>query len=322
MEDVKAPLVVAYGLGVDSTALLIGLNDAGIRPDKILFADTGNEKQETYDYLPTIQEWLARVGFPQVEVVRKVVKDFKHWPPYRSLGENCLTNETLPSLAFGFKSCSLKWKVYPQDQHVKRWQPAIDAWKAGLKVGKMIGYDDSPNDRKRFAHAVGVEDKQYEYSYPLIEWGWDRDRCKEKIARAGLPVPAKSACYFCPATKPEELMVLKKVYLRYIVIMEARAEPRLEKIEGLWRKGVKGTKGGEKRTGRMTDYIRDHGLLPAAEIEELRAEAPKQIVDKLESHTLGLQTPHWHDFIEAFTPEDGLDEIPLPGRVPLAVCAA
>ena len=36
--------MVAYGLGVDSTAMLIGLAQRGIRPDLILFADVGGEK--------------------------------------------------------------------------------------------------------------------------------------------------------------------------------------------------------------------------------------------------------------------------------------
>jgi hypothetical protein len=38
-------LVVAYGLGVDSTAMLIGLQHRGIRPDLIFFADVGAEKK-------------------------------------------------------------------------------------------------------------------------------------------------------------------------------------------------------------------------------------------------------------------------------------
>jgi hypothetical protein len=44
--------VVAYGMGVDSTAMLIGLEQRGIRPDLILFADTGSEKPDTYLYAP------------------------------------------------------------------------------------------------------------------------------------------------------------------------------------------------------------------------------------------------------------------------------
>lgn len=33
------PVTVAYGIGVDSTAMLVGLHQRGIRPDLILFAD-------------------------------------------------------------------------------------------------------------------------------------------------------------------------------------------------------------------------------------------------------------------------------------------
>ncbi len=95
-----SPLVVAYGLGVDSTAMLIEFAHRGIRPDLILFADTAGEKPETYAYLPVIQEYLARVGFPAVVAVR--------YEPtralYRTLEEQCLHTGTLPSLAYGGKS--------------------------------------------------------------------------------------------------------------------------------------------------------------------------------------------------------------------------
>jgi hypothetical protein len=95
-----SPLVVAYGMGVDSTALLIEFALRGIRPDLILFADTGGEKPETYSYLPVIQSYLARVGFPPVTTVRYVPTR----AAYQTLEEQCLHTGTLPSLAYGGKS--------------------------------------------------------------------------------------------------------------------------------------------------------------------------------------------------------------------------
>ncbi|MBW4025517.1 MAG: hypothetical protein HIU92_20750 [Proteobacteria bacterium] len=53
------PIIVAYGMGVDSTAMLIGLRDRKVRIGLILFADTGSEKPETMAYLPVIQAWLV-----------------------------------------------------------------------------------------------------------------------------------------------------------------------------------------------------------------------------------------------------------------------
>ncbi|WP_291333094.1 hypothetical protein [Desulfovibrio sp.] len=52
--NTKPPLVVSYGMGVDSTALLVEMHNRGIRPDLILFADVGSEKHSTYAYLDII----------------------------------------------------------------------------------------------------------------------------------------------------------------------------------------------------------------------------------------------------------------------------
>jgi hypothetical protein len=91
---------------------------------------------------------LRRKDAP-VTVVRYEPKNFKNYPPYSTLEQNCLSNATLPSKAFGFGSCSQKWKASPQDAWTKKWRPALDAWAAGLKVQKLIGYDCSPQDSRR-----------------------------------------------------------------------------------------------------------------------------------------------------------------------------
>ena len=342
-DAVSQPLVVAYGLGVDSTAALVRLRALDIVPGLILFADTKSEKIETYDYLPIIQAWLRKVGFPPVTVVENVVSDYKHWPKYSGLIENCLTNATLPSLAFGFKSCSLKTKVAPQNKFTDAWQPAINCWAAGNKVRKIIGYDASPKDRRRFAHAVGMQDPQYDYWYPLIDWGMDREACKEAILHAGLPVPPKSACIMCPAVQPQEVREYRKRYLRLIVIMEARAKPRLmgcwdqsqidaynaqtyEKRLAKWRAKGSGSmpqpyKVGDGTAGlwrsatktkpaMITDFILSEGLLPAEEVAMLQERAPKEIIDQQQAFANGELIPSWHDFLEQFTAEDALDELP------------
>lgn len=257
--------------------------------------------------------WLTSVGFPTVTVVKYQPVDFKNWPPYATLGENCLTNGTLPSLAFGFKSCSLKWKVQPQNKWTNEWPMALDCWRAGGKVRKVIGYDASPKDMKRYAHAKGMQDPKYDYWYPLIDWSMDREACKRAIKKAGLPVPPKSACIFCPATQPSELHQHRKEYLRYIVTLEARATPKLQgcmSIEQLkadylrrmreWEAKLCTAKGRRRekllakkptlktqgsgcaglwrkstktRPAQMTDYISANGLLSPEEILNLQQNA-------------------------------------------------
>lgn len=256
--DPNLPVIVSYGLGVDSTAVLVGLWKRGIRPDAILFADVGSEQEHTYAYLPVINEWLRSVGFPEVTVVRYQASRFKH-AYYETLDGNCLANRTLPSLAFGRKSCSLKWKGNPMDRHVETLPIAQQAWERGVKVQRLIGYDCSPADNKRFAHAqTKGEDAKYRYIYPLQVWGLDRADCMTLIASVGLPVPPKSSCFFCPAMKQHEVLALPKDKLIKIVAIEYNAQPNLRIVAGLW------------RGKRMTDFILVHGLLTQAEVDEIK----------------------------------------------------
>jgi hypothetical protein len=222
---------VAYGLGVDSTAMLVEFALRGLRPDLILFADTAAEKPETYAYLPIIQEYLARVGFPAVVTVRYVPTR----ADYHTLEEQCLHTGTLPSLAYGGRSYSLKYKKTPQDKYVRTWQPAVECWARGGKVVKAIGFDAGPADSRR---ARFEEDELFHYWYPLREWGYDRERCVKVIASAGLPVPMKSACWFCPASKKPEIIWLQEHHpdlLERALSIERNAREGLKTVKGLGR---------------------------------------------------------------------------------------
>jgi len=261
-----APLRVAYGMGVDSTAMLVGMWQRGIRPSAITFADTGAEKPETYAYLETIQAWCREVGFPAVEVVRNAPTVGANGT-YATIEQNVLVNGTLPSLAFGGRACSEKWKHVPQHRYAQNWPEAQAAWAAGLKVLVAIGYDAGLKDCKRSEVA---SDKHYDYCYPLREWGWDRERCEREIAEAGLPVPPKSACFFCPSSKPDEVRGLSHDLLRRVIAIEAGAQPRQDErraadqsaINGLWRRAVKGCRGATAKPDSMSEFIMGEELLP------------------------------------------------------------
>lgn len=207
-------IIVCFGGGRDSTAMLIALHRANVTPDLITFADTGAEKMATYNHVRFMDTWLKAVGFPQVTWCKKLTLASTS---YTDLGGNCTDNETLPSLAFGMKSCSIKWKQTPQDYFVmgcKRGPNKCEAhplWvesqRTGIKPLKLIGYDHGPADLRRSAK-VKTEDANFEYSYPLQDLGWTLPQCIEEIQAEGLPVPVKSACYFCPASHKWELFHL------------------------------------------------------------------------------------------------------------------
>lgn len=268
----RPALMVADGMGVDSAAMLLRLHQLDVRPDAILHADTGDEHPDTVAYREVRRAWLRAVGFPDLVVVRREAsvqgnrkrRDGRTGVSYTTLGENCIENQTLPGLAFGFKSCSMKWKVEPQNRWTDTWAPALRTWGHGQRVVKLIGYDAGPKDSRR-AHELG-NDEQYDYLYPLREWGWERERCIAEIAAAGVLVPRKSACFYCPASKPHEIAELVRDHPEladYVVKMEDTARPHLRNSEGLWRKTTKGFRGAIAKPGSMAKFIRDLRTDPA-----------------------------------------------------------
>lgn len=277
----RPPVLWAWGVGVDSTAGIIEMHARGEPIDMVLTADMP-ERRETIEFRGRFMKWMEERGIP-CEIVAYQPQSFKHFPRYADLLENCLTNGTLPSIAFGFSSCSAKWKAAPQNSWANNWEVAQQAWDQGMKVIKCIGYDAGPRDSQRYAHAEGYGDDRYEYRYPLREWQWSREACEERIMRELGYVPPKSSCFFCTASKPHEIDKLSKAELRLIILLEARAAPRLRNVEGLWRKSTKGVRG-PARPGRMTDYIADKGLLPQDEIDRIWTECPTALITWQEAH--------------------------------------
>ena len=83
-----------------------------------------------------------------------------------------------------------------------------------------------------------LADPKYSKWYPLMEWGWDRNRCIQEIQNAGLPLPGKSSCFFCPSMKRREIRTLYHRYpdlLARALAIEDRARPNLLTVRGLGR---------------------------------------------------------------------------------------
>lgn len=216
--------ICSMGLGNNSIAMMIKKVQLKEKVQLITFADTKGEKPETYAYLTIFNKWLKEHSYPKITVVQKVRQDGRT----QSLEGNCLESNMLPSIAYGYKSCSLKYKVGPQDKYVNNWQPAKSMWKSGGKVTKLIGIHAGEAHRAKF-----TEDEKYLYEYPLIEWGMDGTDCKELIKSVGLPIPGKSACFFCPSSKKHEILALPENLQKRAIAIEENAE--LTTVKGLGR---------------------------------------------------------------------------------------
>ena len=74
-----------------------------------------------------MNEWLRAHGMPPITVVEKMDRNGNRL----TLETECLRSGTLPSIAYGFKRCSQKHKVGPQDK-----QPTKAIVSALLKDGR------------------------------------------------------------------------------------------------------------------------------------------------------------------------------------------
>ena len=200
--------IVSYGGGANSTALLIGLHQHRIPVDLILFADTGGEHSHTYAYLDIMDRWLKDHGMPEITRV------------------------------YGFKRCSLKHKIGPQEKFCNNYPPCRKVWVSGKKVVKFIGYDAGEHYRSDKVLLRDLSDPKYSKWYPLMEWGWDREACIRAIEAAGLPQPGKSSCFFCPSMRAEEIIDLREHYpdlFRRALALEDNARANLKTVQGLGR---------------------------------------------------------------------------------------
>jgi len=241
-------LYVAYGLGVDSTAILVGLEQivrdgrTDFRPDYIVFADTGVERQRTYDYLEVVNRWLDKVGFPRVTVVAYATElASKSFGSSRTLEQQVILTQHLPSYSATKTqkaTCSLLWKQEAQQWWLSRQPELYDQISArsyrpkpGLQMTKAIGYDADEVERREHGDTFRVEDDEriyasrgienpFSYWFPLMDWGWDRARCIAEIEASIGAVPPKSSCFFCGAMKRDEIRDLPKDELLRALLVE------------------------------------------------------------------------------------------------------
>jgi hypothetical protein len=213
-------LIYSVGLGVDSTAALILAAQQGVNPAAIIFADTGGEKPETYHFKGILEKWIQDTFSQPLITVRN--QRTRAGVVCNTLEEHCLAGHKLPSIVYGKKACSLDWKKKP----VLKW------CKENLPPPYIFAISYNADERRR---AIPDSTK----IYPLIDAGWGRLECLTAIARSPLPMPCKSACFFCPSSKKREVLDLARIHpdlaARAIAMEKNDTASNPETVQGLGR---------------------------------------------------------------------------------------
>jgi hypothetical protein len=258
----NTPRVLKMGGGVETTGLVCGLIERNEPVDAILFADTGCEFPHTMENLDALDRLLAVHGFPTITRVRVM----RNGAPL-TLEAHSLATKKMPSVSYGRKSCSVKFKIEPSEAWLKTWPKAVDAWARGEPVTMMIGYN--VDEVARYTKAP-PPDARFAYDYPLVRWRWGREDCRNAAARFGLS-PRKSSCFFCGSARPAEVRRTRAEYpdlFARALAVEANARPFEGSIRGLGKNFAwADIEEAAQRQGRMFDTIAGPATLGDFECE-------------------------------------------------------
>lgn len=168
---------LSYGGGVNSTALMILLKSQQINFECV-FVDHEGDYPETYEYV----DMLIEKGYP-ITRIKARIDDC-------NLYDYSLKYKILPSRQMRW--CTDKFKITPLYKYIEK--PCI----------MYIGIDAGEINR-----AKPSRDDEIQNEFPLIDEGIDREGCKQIILNAGLPLPRKSGCYFCPFASNKEFKQIR-----------------------------------------------------------------------------------------------------------------
>lgn len=196
----------SFGGGVQSTAVLVLAATGRVQYDEFVFANVGSDSEnpDTIAYVEQYAKpYAAAHGVPFVEL-QKVRRDGRtetlleyihgaarsvHIPVYMANG------------APGDRNCTREFKA----SVIARYQKRNGATKDSPAI---IGLGISMDEIQRARTDSRIAWQTLEY--PLLDLRMNRRDCVAAISAAGLPVPPKSSCWFCPFHRPSEWQEMKR----------------------------------------------------------------------------------------------------------------
>jgi hypothetical protein len=175
--------VISYGGGVQSTALVVLSLSEQWRVDEIVHVDLMDaESPATREYVALFGDWLRREHGRDITIIeRDLYGDMLARPgftpvPWRGKYERFILS----------RQCTRQYKVQPLQRYLYDRYP-------GECIRLMLGISVDEYHRMRDSSAARIE-----HVYPLVDRRLARWQCRDIIERAGLAVPSKSSCWFCP----------------------------------------------------------------------------------------------------------------------------
>lgn len=186
--------VISYGGGVQSTALIVLAIQGKIgQVDYALFSNVGEDSEypETISFVREVMmPYAEQHGLPIIELTPT-----KHGEPtsvWKEMMRTDVNRMVIP--VYGDNGplrriCTVDFKVRPIHKWLKQNGASAEN-KADVMMGISTDEIQRANNKPTYDHENRC--------YPLLDLGLNRTDCMEVIRDAGLPVPPKSSCFFCP----------------------------------------------------------------------------------------------------------------------------
>jgi hypothetical protein len=183
--------ILSLGAGVQSStmALMAAAGEFKPMPMAAIFADTGDEPSEVYEFL----EWLTlNLPFPVHITQRSRLSDhLLEW------GQSQIPAFMKGSI--GKRQCTKHWKIIPIQQKIRE---ITNTKRKKLKEKSIIVWHGISTDEVTRCKDSRVP--WIEHRWPLIETRMSRRDCLNWMKMHGNPEPPKSACVYCPYRSPKQ----------------------------------------------------------------------------------------------------------------------
>ncbi|WP_043264730.1 phosphoadenosine phosphosulfate reductase [Streptomyces sp. CT34] len=190
----------SFGGGVQSVACLVLAAQGRIDFDVFLFANVGEDSEDprTIDYFRQHAAPYATAHGIRIEELQRIRRDGSTetlWGRLTKEGSRSLPIPVrMSNGAPGTRSCTADFKIKVIGKRLKQLGASEDS-PAVVGVGISLDEIQRANNRR--------SEPYEQITYPLLDLGLRRTDCHRLIRSAGLPVPPKSACFFCPFHRPE-----------------------------------------------------------------------------------------------------------------------
>lgn len=199
--------VVSYGGGVQSTAMLVLAATGRIDFRTFLFANVGDDSEHsaTLAYVHDVAMPYAAEHGIELHELHRTRRDGSTETLYGRLTKPGSRSLPIPvrmsNGAPGTRSCTADFKIRVTGRWLKEHGANADD-PATVALGISVDEMHRANARRAEPHENVV--------YPLLDLGLRRSDCMRVITAAGLPMPEKSACWFCPFHRPSRWQEMRR----------------------------------------------------------------------------------------------------------------